>query len=251
MKSQKRFLFSAFFLVLSLFMTGAQTFTSGDMPPFPAGCTFPGEYLGTFHFNTREISMDSMKTPLLSTDVKDNRLMSVDGTMKISMTSPTEGIIYISPSNYMIYDIRDISAMGSKIECKMTGYLEIEAHFTFLSSLSNSYDPQKRSFLIPILLDGWSVENFQNIVKSDHPACTQQVNEQTLTALVQNFFDVVTKYSPMVFHVAESSDEMMRGSVYLDGYDKTTDFKGGWTQRELRGSWHVTKQPIKDEGWKK
>jgi hypothetical protein len=133
----------------------------------------------------------------------------------------------------------------------MTGYMEMEANITFLSSLTNNYDPQKGSFIIPFWIEGWSVENFQNIVKSDHPACTQQVNEETLTALVQNFFNVVTKYSPMVFHVVESSDESMGGTIYLENYDKTTDMPGGWTERELRGGWFVTKQPVKNNGWKK
>lgn len=237
-------------LVLGLLMVAARTQTNQIALPASKAGFSPGDYIGTFHFNTREITVDSMKSSSLSWDVKDNRLLSVDGTIRISMTSPTEGIIYIDPTNYLIYDIRDISAVGSKFECKMTGYMEMHASFTFLSSLTNNYDPQKGSFLIPFWIDGWSIEESRYPTESNIPACTQQVNEKTLTALVQNFFNVVTKYSPMNFHVAENSDETMSGTIYLDGYDKTTEMKGGWTQRELRGGWFVTKQPVKNDGWK-
>jgi hypothetical protein len=250
MKTSKKILFSVAILVLGLLMVGARTQPSPPAQPKASAGLSPGDYIGTFHFTTREITVDSMKSSSLSWDVKDNRLLDVDGDVRISVTSPNEGIIYIDPTNFLIYDIRDISAVGSKIECKMTGYMEMHANFTYLSSLTNNYDPQKGSFLIPFWIDGWSIEDFRNLTKSNIPACTQQVNEKTLTALVQNFFNVVTKYSPMNFHVAENSDETMSGTIYLEGYDKTTEMKGGWTQRGLRGSWFVTKQPVKNNGWK-
>jgi hypothetical protein len=250
MKSSKRILFSVFFLILSLFSEGARTYTSGNILAAGKGGLSPGEYLGTFHFTTREIAVISMKSSSLSWDVKDNRLLDVDGDVRISVTSPNKGIIYINPTNYLIYDIRDISAIGSKVKCKLTGYMKIEAPITFISALMNNYNPKNGSFSSTFMIEGWRVQYFKNLVDSNQPACTQQVNERTLEALVQNFFNQLNKNSPMIFNVLENSDTFLKGNVYTDNYDKTTEVKGGWTQRELRGSWFVSKQPVKNDGWK-
>jgi hypothetical protein len=250
MKPLKSILFSVSILVLGLLLAAARTQMVPPAQPKASAGLSPGDYLGTFHFNTREISVDSMKRSSNSWDVKDNRLISVDGELIIYVTGPDKGIIIVNPTNYLIYDIRDISAVGSNIECKMTGYMEMQTNIYFLSSLTNNYYPQKGSFTIPFWIENWSIENFKNLTESNTPACTQQVNEKTLEALVQNFFNQFFKHSPMIFRVTENSGDTMSGTIYLDGYDKTTDVPGGWTQRELRGGWFVTKQPVKNNGWK-
>jgi hypothetical protein len=237
-------------LALGLLMAGARTPTSYHTLPAAKDALSPGDYIGTFHFNVREITVISTTNNLMSLNVKDNRDMDVDGDVTVHVTGPNEGTLIIDPTDYDIYDIRDISATGSGGKCKMTGYMEIKASITFLTSLKGGYDPQNRTFLSNFWINGWHIQDFRNIVDSTFPACTQQVNQKTLEALVQNFFNQFNKNSPMIFCVLENSDNYLKGNIYTENYDKSTDVTGGWTQRKLNGSWYVEKQPVKNNGWK-
>jgi hypothetical protein len=251
MKSFKKISIFVVILVAGLLMAGARTPTSHHTLPAAKDALSPGDYIGTFHFDVREITVISTTNNSLTWNVKDNRDMNVDGTVKVNVTGPNEGTILIDPTNYDIYDIRDISATGSGIKCHLTGYMEIKAPITFQTSLKGGYDPQNRTFLGIFWINGWSIQYFRNIVDSTIPACTQQANQKTLEAVVQNFFNQINKNSPMIFRVLENSNNSLMGNIYTENYDKSTDVTGGWTQRKLSGSWYVEKQPVKDSGWKK
>ncbi len=251
MKSFKKISIFVIILVAGLLMAGAQTPTSHHTLPATKDALSPGDYIGTFHFDVREITVISTTNSLLTWNVNDNRDMDVDGTVTVHVTGPNEGTIIIDPTNYDIYEIRDISATGSGVKCHLTGYMEIEAPITFLISLKGDYDPQNRTFSSNFRIDGWSIQEFRNIVDSTILACTQQANQNTLEAVVQNFFTQINKNSPMIFRVLENSDNYLKGNVYTENYDKSTDVTGGWTQRKLSGSWFVEKLPVKDPGWKK
>lgn len=250
MKSFKKISIFVVILVAGLLMAGARTPMSHHTLPAAKDALSPGDYIGTFHFNVREITVISTTNKLLTWNVNDNRDMAVDGDVTVHVTGPNEGTILIDPTNYVIYEIRDISATGSGIKCHLIGYMEIVAPITFQTSLMGGYDPQNRTFLSIFWINGWSIQKFKNIVDSTIPACTQQANQETLEAVVQNFFNQINKNSPMIFLVLENSDNYLTGNIYTENYDKSTDFTGGWTQRKLNGSWYVEKQPVKNNGWK-
>jgi hypothetical protein len=187
----------------------------------------------------------------LTLNIADNRDLDVSGTMSIHVTGPTSGYLIVAPTSYDIYEIRDISAKGSGVDCRMMGYINGDAEIVFLSPLVNSYDTKTESFISFLSISGWSTQDFRNNVISGHPACTEQVNEEGLTYEIQNFFDGISKISSLRFQVGYSGKNMLAGVVSLEGYEKSVQLPGGWWQRTTSGSWTVFKEPAKPKGWKK
>jgi hypothetical protein len=252
MKSLKRILLLVVILALGILAPGAQLVRAQSSQPALLTTSVnlsPGEYIGTFQFDVREMFVNS--TPgLLTVNINDNRDVDVSGTMLVVVTGPTTGTITIAPSRYNIYEIRDISATGSGVNCKMMGYINGDAEIFFIAPLMNDYDSQTESFISDISITGWSIQDFRNTVISNHPACTQQVNKEGLTSLIQNFFDGINKNSPLHFYVGSNGETSLAGSVLLKSYEKSLNMPGGWWERTTSGSWHADKEPVKPKGWK-
>lgn len=239
-------------LALGLLASGAQPVRAqSSQPALPTASVnlSPGEYIGTFQFDVREMVVIS--TPgQLTVNINDNRDVDVSGTIEVHVTGPKEGTIELTPTRYDIYEIRDISATGSGTICKMMGYINGDAEFLFMPYLKNGYDSQTESFLIGFSISEWSIQDFRNIVISSTPACTQQVNKEGLTREIQNFFDGINKNSPLHFYVGYNGETSLAGAVLLKSYEKSSTLPGGWWERTISGSWHADKEPIKPKGWK-
>ncbi len=257
MKSLKRILLLVVILALGILAPGAQPAQAQSSQPalLTTSVTLsPGEYIGTFQFDVREMFVNS--TPgLLTVNINDNRDVDVSGTISVVVTGPTTGTITIDPTRYIIYEIRDISATGSGVNCKMMGYINGDAKILFLPLGllgGNSYDSQTQSFISGLSISEWSIQDFRNTVISNHPACNQQVNKEELTALIQNFFDDINKYSisSVHFYAVPYGETSLAGAVLNESYEKSLNMPGGWWERTTSGSWHADKEPVKPKGWK-
>jgi hypothetical protein len=251
MKSQKKILFFVAVLVLGLLMIAARTRTNPPAQPKVNAAMSPGDYAGTFQLDIREMGNSSTTSPQFSANVSDNLDFDVSGVLVIQMTSPTSGRISINPTRYIIYDIRDVSGEGSGIKCKMTGYINGDATITFVSDLVANFEPQTQSFKSGLAINEWSKQDYQNIVNSNVPACTQQLNEEQLTERIQNFFDNINKYRTVYFYVKDSGKTALYGTVELADYEKLVKMPGGQWERTTSGKWTVFKEPSKPKGWKK
>lgn len=258
MKSLKRILLLVVILALGILAPGAQSARAQSSPPaqpMASVALSPGDYLGTFQFDMREIVMVSSTETSLLVNVGDNRDFDVSGTIDVHVTGPTTGTISINPTRYDIYEIRDISATGSGVNCKMMGYINGDATILFLPLGllgGNSYDSQTQSFISSLSISEWSIQDFRNIVISNHPACNQQVNKEELMALIQNFFDNINKYSisSVHFYAVPYGETSLAGAVLNESYERSITVRDGWVERTTSGHWHADKEPIKPKGWK-
>jgi hypothetical protein len=231
----------------------ARAQSSPPAQPIASVALSPGDYVGTFQFDMRGIDVVSSTNMFLSTNTGANCLVDVSGTIHVQVTGPTTGTIIIDPTSYNIYAISDISGEGSGIKCKMMGYITGDATITFMSDLLNSYDPQTQSFISGLAITEWSKRDFRNTVISNHPACTQQVNEEQMTSRIQNFLDNINKNSvPGVhFYAVPYGETSLAGAVLNKSYERSITVRDGWVERTTSGHWSAYKQPIKPKGWKK
>jgi hypothetical protein len=251
MKSSKRIIFSAAFLVLGLLMVAARTQMGSPAQPMTKEAVSPGDYTGTFQLDIREMANSSTTSPQLSVNFMDNHDIDISGSIDIHFTSPTAVNVRVIPTRYIFYAIRDVSGEGSGIKCKMTGYLSGDAQIDFVSPLLNGYDPKTQSFKSGLVIPEWSGLFYRNIAPSNVPACSQQVNEEQMTSQMQNFFDNINKYGTVHFYVITSGKSGLYGTVELADYAKLVKMPGGQLERTTSGRWYVYKEPGKQKEWEK
>jgi hypothetical protein len=245
-------------LALGILVSGPQPALAQSSPPalpIANAAMSPGDYVGAFQFDMREMDYSSTTngSPPLSCKFNDNWDFDVSGTIEVQVIGPTTGTISINPTRYVIYEIRDYSVEGSGIKCKMVGYISGNAEILFMGGLRNDYDPQTQSFKSTLTITNWSKQVFRNIVNSNVAACSQQGNEEFMNMHIQHFFDNINKFSvsSVHFYAVPNGDTDLVGAVLNESYEKSITMPGGWWEATTSGHWYADKEPIKPKGWKK